>query len=574
MKKQLTFMAVMMFLGVLAAGYITVVLGAIAVPAYDSYLLTLAEHHDYQRMHEIFGPLGANADPLIVVALVLLAATLTLFLNTLNPNLRLKRLKTGRAIGKLSVIILVVVSVAVLYSFLSDGVEGTLWLLLVTPVAFSLVWSVAGETGWAGDLTTWKYERSSGQQNLTGTLTMGAMWGVTAALIGIFSSQAFNKYFILVSEVLDGSGETSYAGFIQIFEGLAFLLSLGGGILIGLAFSLAPTTTPPESRKRLLFPPAILLLIFLLVIGGGYLYSVARHDLGTKTLVEAARLPDEAPRIMTIANLSAVTTSEAAAWAWPLEVETWGFAYSDTVTVSESVLMKLDDFLEEKRGVSTYQYNAMDVRLKGAFAIFDLPGAEKLQFAYSRDLLLPRMILLHRLKYLPVTDENRKFLQGYADEDVWHIPGRAALALAKGFDHFGMTAETRKWFERARNSGTDLEGFEPSQEPALMNGSVSGTVLVDGAKPRDVILGLMLYKELGDEITISNLQMDLLATVHPEDNGSFTFRDLGSGEYRLVALLTGVLDPASIHLTGSAGIIKLTKGTPEIDLGTILVSRQ
>jgi hypothetical protein len=236
--------------------------------------------------------------------------------------------------------------------------------------------------------------------------------------------------------------------------------------------------------------------------------------------------------------------------------------------------MKLDDFLEEKRGVSTYQYNAMDVRLKGAFAIFDLPGAEKLQFAYSRDLLLPRMILLHRLKYLPVTDENRKFLQGYADEDVWHIPGRAALALAKGFDHFGMTAETRKWFERARNSGTDLEGFEPSQEPALMNGSVSGTVLVDGAKPRDVILGLMLYKELGDEITISNLQMDLLATVHPNDNGSFTFRDLGSGEYRLVALLTGVLDPASIRLTGSAGIIKLTKGTPEIDLGTILVSRR
>jgi hypothetical protein len=315
-------------------------------------------------------------------------------------------------------------------------------------------------------------------------------------------------------------------------------------------------------------------LILLLIVGGGNLYAVSRYDLGVKSLAEAASLGNDAPEAMTLVNLSAVKASELVAQEWPMEVQIWGMAYSGTITVSDSNLENLDEFLEKKRGLSIYQYPAMDARLKGSFALFDVPGAEEQLNAYSRELILPRMIQLYRLRFLPVTPENRAILLGYADEKVWHVPGKAAFTLARAFDHFGMPEEARKWLERARNEEVDTEDFRPAEKPAPTGGWISGTFAVEGARPSEAVVGLMRYQELGDSITIMRLQMDLLATVHPDDNGSFTFRDLGSGEYRLVALFPSVLDPSSIRLTGGTGVIELSGETPQVELGEILVSFQ
>ena len=66
--------------------------------------------------------------------------------------------------------------------------------------------------------------------------------------------------------------------------------------------------------------------------------------------------------------------------------------------------------------------------------------------------------------------------------------------------------------------------------------------------------------------------MDLLATTRPGNDGSFSFQNLGSGEYRLVVLLPQKLDPSAIKVTGGTGIIELSRETPEIELGTIAVS--
>jgi hypothetical protein len=575
MKKQLSFMAVMMILGVLSAALITVILGAIAVPTFDSYLLTLAEHQDYKRMWELFGPLGENADPLLWFGAFLSVAVLILLIKALNPWISLKKMRSGRAAGKTIVIILAVLLLGTLYTFLTDAMNGIVWQVLFAPLVFGAIWLIVGEAGWAGNLASWKYEHKDDGPGISGTMIMGALWGLAAGLLGVFVNQAFDKYFIVVSEVLDGTGETSYTGFLQLFAGEAVLLSLVGGILIGLAFPLAPPNTDQDSRKKLLLPPGILVLILLLTVGGGNLYAVARYDLGTKSLAEAAGLSDEAPEVMTLVNLSAVTASEPVAREWPLEVRIWGMAYSDTITISKPDLDILDDFIERKRGGSVYQYPAMDTRIKGSFVLFDVPGAEKGLQAYSRELILPRMIQLHRLRFLPVTPENRNILLGYTDEEIWHIPGGAALRLAWVFDHFGMPEDAKKWFERARSSGTDLEGFEPSGEPLLTDGTVSGSFMVESDLPGEVLLGLMHYRELGDEgITVVRLQQDLLATTRPDDSGAFTFQDLGSGEYRLVALLPEQLNPATIEVTGETGIIELSRETSEVELGAIEVSFQ
>lgn len=571
-KRQISFMAIMMILGVLSAVLVTAILGAIAVPAYDSYLLTLSEHQDHQRMGDAFGALGENADPLLWFGAFLSVAVLILFLNALNPEINLKKMRSGKAAGKTIVIILAVLLLGTIYGLLTDAVNGIVWQVLFAPLVFGAIWIVVGEAGWAGNLASWRYERKDDGPGISGTMIMGALWGLAAGLLGVFVNQAFDKYFIVVSEVLDGTGETSYTGFLQLFAGEAVLLSLTGGILIGLVFALTPANTDQDTRKKLLLPPGILVLVLLLTVGGGNLYAVARYDLGVKSLPEAASLTDE-PEIMTLVNLSTVTASEPLAQEWPLEVQIWGMAYSDTIAVSHPDLDRLDDFIERKRGRSVYQYPAMDARIKGSFVLFDVQTAEKQLEAYAKELILPRMIQLHRLKFLPVTQENRDILFGYTDEKTWHIPGGAALRLSRAFDHFGMSKEAQKWLERANKEEADTEGFIPAEEPKLTEGSIRGEIVLDNAL--ETIVGLMRYQELGDDgITVTRLQMDLLATAQPDDSGAFTFRNLGSGEYRLVALLPEQLDPSSIYITEPIGMIELSRETPEIELGRIEIAYQ
>jgi hypothetical protein len=574
MKKQLSYMAVMMILGVMAACLAIAILGAIAVPVFDSHLLSIAEHNDFQRMHAIFGPAAEGPEPLLVLALLIVLSAIILLLAALNPNFRFEKMLDPKAAGKGAVILLAALGLVVFSVFLEEiGAGGILLRFFYLPLASGALWLLAGENGWAGDLSTWKSQTSTGDPDRPAIILMGVLWGLTAGLLTLFSKQLFQKFFIVVSEVLDGTGETSYVGFVWFLVGISVLIALAGGILMGLAFSLAPAVMDREQRSRMLMAPGILTLTLFVIAAGGYLYAVGNYDLGADSLVEAAGLPEEAPEILTVVNLSASGSSDQAAWPWPLEVKTWSMAYSDTVTVSSQVMTELDRFLEENRGNSVFQYNAMDLRLKSAFAMFELEGVERRIADFAGDLLIARMTQLYRLRNLPTTEGNREILLSYADEDKWNIPGRPALSLSRAFEHFAMQEEARYWFDRALDSGQEPEEFSPSEGAVLTGGTIAGNLTVQETEPGNVKIGLMNARRvLAGELTLMDLQMDLLTATTPREDGAFTFTDLGRGEYRLLALLPTQVDPSSIVIEDDTGLIKLDMENPVVEVGTIAIS--
>lgn len=574
LRKQILFISIAMLIGITTACLIIAILGAIAVPVFDSHLLTIAEHNDFKRMQAIFGPVAESPEPLLVLALLIVLSALTLLLAALNPNFRFGKMRDPKAAAKGAVILFAALGLTVLSAFLEEiGAGGILIRFVYLPLASGALWLLAGESGWAGDLSSWSFQPAKSDPGRLATILMGVLWGLTAGLLAMFGSQIFQKFYIVVSEVLDGTGETSYAGFIWFLAGVAFLVALGSGIIIGLAFSFAPAVVDREERSRMLLVPGILTAVLFMVSAGGYLYAVGSYDLGTETLSKAAGLSYDDPKIMTVANLSAKGTSDGKAWEWPLEAETWGFAYNDTIMVSPGNLERLDRFLAEKRGRSVFQYNGMDARLRSSFALFDLDGIEELIADYSGDLLIARMTQVYRLRFLPVTEANRHILESYTDENRWHIPGKPALLLARAFDHFGMVEKAEYWFQRAMDDGQEPEDFQPSEEPALIEGNISGRVEIAGLDLSGVTLGLMSTMRILDEkLTLMDLQMDLLATTHPDADGSFAFSNLGSGKYRILALLPEQIDPSSVVIEGDTGLIELDTENPVVEVGTIAIS--
>lgn len=572
MKKQILYMIAEMVLGVLAASLIAAILTSIAIPNLINTLLTWPEYQDYQHQKVLLETLNINPVFLAVYGFLISTGGFLLFLNILNPSINFKNLRTRKAVGKILVIVLAVLFWCAFFGFLMDVMSGIGWQVLLSSMAMGVIWLIAGETGWGGDLTSWKYENKGSGPGIKGTLLMGALWGSTLPLYGIPFNYAGGKYFILISEVLDGSSETSFTGFLLLFAGMTFILSFSFGILVGLIFPLAPVRINLHDRKGLLLAPGILLLSLLIISGGGYLYALHNYDLDAGSLAEAAGLEAAAPAVMTLVNLTPdVAEGEPIAQAWPLESEVMGIAYSGTTNVSESNLLILENFLEQKQGRTVYQYSAMSALDRGYFMLLDAGKAEKWLDINSRESVLPRMIQLHRLRYLPVTPENRDLLFRYADESLWRIPGKAAFNLARAFDHFGMPDKSQRWFEKATEEGVDTKDFKPSEDPHLTDGWIGGKIAVKGGPAPEIIVGLMYYRDSGDFISVTRLQLALLASVHPDDKTMFMFPDLGSGGYRLIALLKETIDPSTIRVMGPAAPIVLNRDNPGVDLGTILI---
>jgi hypothetical protein len=401
------------------------------------------------------------------------------------------------------------------------------------------LWLVIGEEGWLGDLSSWGRPRDVDWRR---TALLGASAGAAFIAIGSMFSWSFGKYFILVSEVLDRSSETSYLGFQLLTIGLVVLLGSALSLAAAFTIALAPVKRETQDLLQGLKAPLTACLVVFILLAAGYWYAGSTYDLDKKSLAGVLGVPEKEQASRTVVLLLPSKGLPVTVQEWPLRVSGSSFAGQQTIALSVENLRKVEAYLDAHPDGSIYQYMGREILSKGYHALWDAEAGLKALQRAAESQLIHRMVLLVRLRMLPVTDENLKLLQAYSDEKIWHAGGRSALSLAAGFRHFGKTAEAERWLQKAKEGGADLSKAEFMNEPVVVNGTVRGRLVLDGkplAGVRTALLAVSGDKKALENFSITEftLPRSLVDVRVTGQDGRFAFSSLGTGHYLLAIML-------------------------------------
>jgi hypothetical protein len=262
---------------------------------------------------------------------------------------------------------------------------------------------------------------------------------------------------------------------------------------------------------------------------------------------------------------------------WPMKIEVNNLMGTNTIELSYENLNKVKDYIAAHKEGSVYNYTAREALTNGYYGLWDIKKGIEQQFKNSGEILLPRLILVSQLRYLPVTEDNLNYLnylKSFTDEAKWHIGGRFALKIAEAFMHFGMIDEAKAWVEKAKAKGEDVSKATFLNDKVLTNGKITGAIKVNGKPPLNTKVALLRYTTGFEKIEETSLPNRLLDVRELDRSGRFTFNHLGKGEY-VVAIMTGKevvpynLPSEKLHVTNSPGVIKLDVNKPSINLGNI-----
>lgn len=583
MKKEIVFIASMIILGI-ALGIGTVaILGAIAIPSYMSMILTHTEKADFELMSQKFSWIATNPYIIAIILIILIAITGILFFTNLNPHFRNKfkektaRLKAAAVLlSSLACFVLLLTplfssnSFLFLYSSFPQTINNTVTFLFFL-IGSGLLWFIAGETGWAGDFSSWKMGVQGKTAMPVASFILGSIVGSAAFGLYYLFNWSFNKYFILVSEVLDKSGETSYLGFKLLAYYLMFISSISLGILGGLITALSPTYRTTGQRVVRFIFPAMLLAILIPVILSTYQNAVTKYDLGKKNLAEAVGVPEKASISKTIILFK---QDKPTLQEWSMQANANSLMGTYTIELSHENLNKVKDYIAAHKEGSVYNYAAQDAIVNGYNALWDIKKGIEEQFTASEQILLHRLMLLARLNHLPLTQENLNYLNSFTDEKKWFIGGRTALRIAEALMHFGLSEEAEAWVKRVREKGEDVSKVTFLNDKILKDGKISGAIKINGKIPANTRIALLHYYNGFDKITDFTLNRRLLDVREPDASGKFYFDHLGKGDY-ILAIMTDKevvpynLPAEKLSVTNSPGVIKLDVNKPSINLGNI-----
>jgi hypothetical protein len=582
MKKEIAFIGLMMILGVALGFGLVAILGAIAIPGYTGMILTQAEKADFELMSQQFSWIVKNPYLLTgILILFFITAGVLLFAN-LNPNFRNKfkektaRLKAAAVLlGSLACFVLLLTPLfssslfPLLYSSFPQTINNTV-IFLFFLISSGLLWVIVGETGWAGDFSSWKMGVQGKQARPVASFILGGIIGSAAFGLYYLFNWSFNKYFILVSEVLDKSGETSYLGFKLLANYLMFFLSMSLGIMAGLITAFSPTYKTTRQRAVRLIFPAMLLAVLIPVILTTYQNAVRKYDLGKKNLAEAVGIPEKASVSKAIATF--MPNNKTVIQEWPMQANANSFMGTYTIELSHENLNKVKDYIAAHKEGSVYNYAAQDVLVNGYYGLWDIKKGIEQQFKNSGEILLPRLMLISQLRYLPITTDNLNYLKSFTDENKWHI-GRA-LRIAEAFMHFGMVDKAKAWVEKAKSKGEDVSKATFLNDKVLTNGKILGEIKINGKSPANAKVGLLRYSESFEKIDNITLVLRLLDVRNLDATGRVSFNHLGRGEY-VLAIMTDKetlpynLPSEKLHVINSPGAIKLDVNKPNRNLGNI-----
>lgn len=550
--KDIIFVVVMGIFGVAAGLGITSILSAIAMPSTADLLLTVKEKIDYEAAQTGFlFFLGTHANILLWILIAFTVIAFFIVLIELNPNFSsMKKDETNRKkvvvvvlSGVVLFVILAAIQARVPLSFISGIApafipDSNIAYGFMMVIVSGVLWLVVGEMGWAGDFSSWGFDNTevtSRGPRIAGTFFMGAVCGGIAYFFFLLFNWSFNKYFLLVSEVLGGSNEPTLHGWQLLANALMFLLGFSFAVIAGFVTVLAPKRMAFKARLIRLVIPAILLAVYAPVIGGKYHDAVVRYDLNKKNLAEAAGIPEKGRTSKTVVLF---LPEKPAIQEWRMEASGSGLMiYNNTYALSPENIKKLGDYLARHKDGSIYFYAGRDAVMKGHYMLFEAEKGTGQMFINARSQVLARMVFLSRLRWLPVTAENEKYLRSFADETMWHAGKNASLRMAEGFMHFGRTEEAKTWADKAKAKGADLTKSTILVEPFLTNATVTGTIKLNGTPLSGKKIALFPYKpnmkQIDPKSLLSGLPIDSKTT---DPAGRFEFTNLGKGEYVLAVM--------------------------------------
>lgn len=589
MKKEHAFILTLAVFGAIAGAAVVAILMSIAVPAMEQYLLTAAEKADWDKLGAVsrfFAESRFQAVMFAVLAAAALAA-LSFFLLILNPQIKngLTRWRTKAGLKLLAVVFALFgwffLQIAGIDSLLSQGEQANMLVrFLFLAMGTGALWYVAGEQGWAGDLSTWGPPQDAAPAR---TMLLGA--GAGTAIFAVYQAYdwAFRKYFILVAEVLGRSSETSYLGFKQLAAGSIIGLATAAAIIAGFLLAFAPVRRDATEVKRRLVAPVLALGAVCAVLLAGYVYAGSKYDLNKDNFAATIGVSEKAKESRTILLFVPAATSSVMAQEWPLQVSGSGMVSNVAMELTRENLQKTEAYLQAHPEGTIFTYAARDMLMRGYYSLWDVKSALAWQVTAAETQLLPRMMLTMRLRSMPVTVDNLKLLEAFADERTWRPGGKSALTLAMGYHHFGRVAEAGVLLQRAKERGADMSKADFMTEKPVTNGLVRGKLQLDGKPLAGVKVALLSYpaeKQQSGKFNLTQVTLchSLVDVRETGTDGSFAFNALGNGAY-VLALMAGrdVIPfdgkPGAVTAKNSPGLIKIGPASVR-EIGTIAVARK
>jgi hypothetical protein len=414
------------------------------------------------------------------------------------------------------------------------------------------------------------------------TLVMGAAVGVIAYSVQCLFSWASQQYFILVGEVLTKWGELTFHGVKLLTYGVMFTLAFSLGIIAGFITVLAPRQMAVRQRLLRLVVPSVLLGVYLPVVIGTYWYAHIKYDLGKSSLAEAVGIPEKGRESKTVI---ALMPEKPVLQEWPMQagvlIYRWNFS-KKTVELSYENLKKIEEYLHNHKYRSVFYWTGLEVLVNGYNWFWDTERGIDQMSRNAPYAYVPRMQLLGRLRYVPVTPGNEKYLRDFANETKWHVGKRAALWIAEAFMHFGHADEAKKWAEKAKAKGTDMSKATFLTEPVFTDGTMRGAFKVNGVPLAGAKVALVAYRDkdnwgiTGITTLIIRLNTRLVDVRTTDAAGKFTFTNLGKGDYVLAVMTDEETVPYSLasgqfKVENAPGTIKLDINKPSKNVGDIKI---
>jgi hypothetical protein len=592
--QDIIFVIVMGIFGVAAGIGIISILNAIARPGYVDMLLTLKEKADFEAMATGFlGFLGANTKAMMIMVLIFVIIGFFLVLFELNPNFRsLKKpgVKKVKAIiaglgGLFLFFLLVLVAGRTPLAVFSYGVlpsslpDSFILYGVVMSLISGILWLLVGETGWAGDLTSWrlgdKDDFASVWPKAVASFLMGAASGGIAYYFLLLYNWCFDKYFLLVTEVLGKSAEPSLLGWQLLANALMVMLGFSFAIIAGFITVLSARRTTLKARLLRLILPLVLLAVYTGIVGSVYNDAVVRYDFKKKNLAEAVGVPEKGTAVKSVVLF---IPEKPAVQEWRMEAAGNGYlVYNNTYALTPENINKIEDYLARRKDGSIFHFAGQDAVMKGYFKLWDTEKGTGQMFGNSDSQILARMVLLRRLSSIPATAENEKYLRSLADEKKWYVGKTPSLRISEAFMHFGKTDEAKVWADKAKKKGADLTKAAFLSEPVVTGASVTGVVKLNGAPLAGTKVALFSYRPKMTQVDpqyFGGFPVDAKTT---DEAGRFEFKDMGKGEYVLAVMAEKEQVPLKappdvFSVENAPGVIKIAADSPTRSLGDITIT--
>jgi hypothetical protein len=368
-----------------------------------------------------------------------------------------------------------------------------------------------------------------------GRARLGAAFGLSMSAIGWCASR-----WPQMSRAIDLCGGIFAGPFLSATFGTAFALTAAG---------VAAALLHKELRPR---APLLVLLAAALWAAPTLATEAALTrwwGYGPRTLAEAVGVPtsDEAQFasvVRLVPDRGRDVTREKARMAASLQDLRPGEPASTGVDLSPESVAKLEGFLRRSSYRGVFADEALDHVRRGWLMWWDaeraldakmlsVPGRVLPDYRGALDLIKTGPMTADRYAKLEqlaaaAAEDPRTGFEGVT-QSQYIFEGFAAC-----YARFNDEPKARAWLAHIDNLFLVMEKkVEVAQLQEFRSGRVAGSVLLDGRPAGSVMVGL--FEDWRTTTTASGTRL-LSGSAFPDDDGNFSFSDLGPGEYELALL--------------------------------------